>query len=411
MAVENISSELISGDGSSPVAWNPLQPELVTDPYPIYQQLREADPVHLSPMGAWVLTRHADVSAVLRDPRFGRAGYQDLLLTILGPGPMQHSFSQWMLFVDPPDHTRLRTLVSQAFTPRVIEALRPHIQQLVDRLLDNVEDSHSMDLMAQLAYPLPVMVICEMLGVPDQDRDRFHDWSFALALALDIATVTPAIVEAGNAAAVGLTDYFHDLVRERRRAPREGDLLSGLIAAEEQGDRLTEDELLATCVLLFFAGHETTVNLIGNGVLALLQHPDECSRLRDDPGLIASAIEELLRFDGPVQRTGRVLTQDVSLGGKTLPAGARVVAVIGSANRDPARFPDPDRLNLSRADNRHLAFGAGLHYCLGASLARAEAQLAVNTLLRRLPVIGPNGTPEWRQSALLRGLRSFPVTW
>jgi cytochrome P450 len=411
MATANVSGGSAEGAGSTPVRWDPTLPELVTDPYPLYRRLREEDPIHLSPMGSWVLTRYADAVAVLRDPRFGRAGYRDLTRTYLGLGPMQRSFDRWMLFLDPPDHTRLRTLVSKAFTPRVIEARRSHIRQLVEGLLDEVRDLRSMDLMARLAYPLPVMVICELLGVPDEDRDRFHDWSFALALALDIAAATPAVVEAGNAAAAGLTDYFRDLIRERRRAPRAGELLSELIAAEEQGDRLSEEELLATCVLLLFAGHETTVNLIGNGTLALLRHPDQCARLRAEPDLIQGAVEELLRYDGPVQRTGRVLSEDAELGGTTLPAGARVVVVLGSANRDPARFPDPDRLDVARADNRHLAFGGGMHYCLGAALARAEAQIALETLLRRFPKLELGGAPEWRPSALLRGLQSLPLAW
>jgi cytochrome P450 len=250
-----------------------------------------------------------------------------------------------------------------------------------------------------------------MLGVPAEDHEQFHDWSFALALTLDFPLVTPEIAARGNEAAQGLTEYFRGLVEDRHRHPRQGDLLSALISAEEQGDRLTEDELLATCVLLFFAGHETTVNLIGNGMLALLRHPEERRRLQADPGLIQSAIEELLRFDGPVQRTSRVLTAEVEVGGKILPPGSRVAVVLGSANRDPARFPDPDRLDITRPDNRHLAFGGGMHYCLGVSLARAEAQIAINTLLRRMPGLQLQDEPEWRKTSLLRGLKSFPVAW
>jgi pimeloyl-[acyl-carrier protein] synthase len=389
--------------------FNPFLPEFNADPYPFYHRLRAEDPVHQTPMGFWVLTRYDDVAMTLRDPRFGRRGFDVLLQARFGePG-----IDRAMLFQDPPDHTRLRTLVSKAFTPRVVEGLRTHIQDVVDSLLDRVRDAHAMELIADFAYPLPVTVICEMLGVPTADRDRFRQWSIDIARSLDAIAMPadPEIVERGNAARHALEDYFHALIAERRARPRR-DLLTDLIAAEEQGDRLSEDELMATIMLLFVAGHETTVNLIGNGVLALLRHPDQLRALRDEPSLIESAVEELLRYDGPAQRTGRMPNTDVEIGGKTIAKGALVLAVIGAANRDPAHFTDPDRLDITRADNRHLGFGWGIHFCLGASLARVEAQAAINTLIRRMPGLAlATATPAWREASALRGLTALPVTF
>jgi cytochrome P450 len=394
---------------SPAVEFNPFLPEFIADPYPLYHRLRIEDPVHWSPMGFWVLTRYDDVTMALRDPRFGRAGFDELLRARFG----ESGFDLSMLFRDPPDHTRLRMLVSKAFTPRVVEGLRPRIQQVVDGLLDAVHPARAMNVIADLAYPLPVTVICEMLGVPGGDRARFRQWSEAIARSLDAIAMPgdPEIVERGNAARRALADYFRALIAERRQAPR-ADLLSELIAAEEQGDRLSEPELLATCMLLFVAGHETTVNLIGNGLLALLRHPAELRRLREDPSLVERAVEELLRYDGPAQRTGRMPSVDVEIDGRTIRKGDLLLAVIGAANRDPAHFPEPDRLDLTRGDNHHLAFGWGIHFCLGASLARAEAQLAINTVLRRMPALAlATSAPEWREASALRGLRALPVGW
>jgi pimeloyl-[acyl-carrier protein] synthase len=390
---------------------DPLAPAMIVDPYPTYARLRAAGPVYLDPPGTWFLARHADVQQVLRDPRFGRAGFGAVLDAVFGPGPVQRSFSRFMLFIDPPDHTRLRALVTKAFTPRTVERLRPGIQRTVDCLLDAVVDRGEFDLIADLAYPLPVMVISELLGVPSDDRDRFHDWSAAIAKALDVLTVPrPDIVARSNEAVFGLTEYFRGLVAARRKRPRE-DLLSALVAAEDEGHRLCEEELLATCVLLFFAGHETTVNLIGNGMLALLRHPDQLARLRADRSLIGSAVEELLRYDGPVQRTGRVVLADVEIGGRAIRRGERVSALPGAANRDPARFADPDRLDVARADTHHLAFGGGIHYCLGAALARVEAQIAIDTLIHRLPNLSlRTDAPAWRENLVLRGLTALPLS-
>jgi pimeloyl-[acyl-carrier protein] synthase len=389
--------------------FNPLAPDFIADPYPFYHRLRVEDPVHQSPMGFWVLTRYDDVAGMLRDARFGRKGFDRLFQARFGTAGFDFS----MLFRDPPDHTRLRTLVSKAFTPRVVEQMRSHIQEIVEGLLDAVQPAGAMDLVADFAYPLPVRVICEMLGVPSGDRERFRDWTVDIARSLDaIALPTePEVVERGLAARHALADYFRTLIAERRGHPR-GDLLSELIAAEEQGDRLSEGELMATILLLFMAGHETAVNLIGNGTLALLRHSDQLRRLRDDPSLAPSAVEELLRYDGPAQRTGRICSTPVELAGKPIPEGAVVLGIIGAANRDPAVFPDPDRLDITRSENRHLAFGWGIHFCLGASLARLEGQIALNTVLQRLPRLSlATSTPEWRPGSVLRGLKALPVTF
>lgn len=398
---------------SSEVVFNPLLPEFHADPYPFYRRLREEDPVHQSPLGIWVLTRYDDAVMVLRDPRFGREGMAELLEARLGGGSVRPANTRDMLFRDPPDHTRLRALVSRAFTPRVVEAMRPHIQEIVDGLLDRVEGARGMDVIENLAYPLPVTVICEMLGVPTADQDVFKQWSADIARSLD-AAILPAgseVITRGQEAGDALREYFRSLIAVRRKSPQP-DLLSALIAAEEQGDKLSEPELVATCVLLLIAGHETTVNLIGNGLLALLRHPDQLRALADDPALIQTGVEELLRYDGPVQRTGRMTMADVEIGGRQIPKGSIVAAVIGAANRDPAHFADPERLDVARQENRHIAFGFGIHFCLGAPLARIEGQVAIGTLLRRMPALKlVSDTPEWRESSVLRGLKTLPVTF
>ncbi len=398
---------------SSEVLFDPFLPEFNADPYPFYHRLREADPVHQSPLGFWVLTRYDDCVMVLRDPRFGRAGFEGLLESVYGNTVEQGRLPTSMLFRDPPDHTRLRGLVSRAFTPRVVEGLRPRIQQIVDGLLDRVQGAGRMEVISDLAYPLPVTVISEMLGVPEEDRERIKQWSADIARSLDAIGLPtdPGIVDRGRTGRRAIGDYFRSLIPDRKKRPR-GDLLSLLIEAEEQGDKLSEGELLATCVLLYIAGHETTVNLIGNGLLALLRHPEELERLRDAPSLIQSAVEELLRYDGPVQRTARITNADVELGEQKIPKGSMVVPVIGAANRDPAHFPDPDRLDVSRPDNRHIAFGFGIHFCLGAPLARLEGQITLGTLLHRLPRLAlSTERPEWRESQVLRGLKALPVSF
>jgi pimeloyl-[acyl-carrier protein] synthase len=400
---------MISSPAMAGVTFNPMDPAFVADPYPIYRQLRTEDPVHHSPMGFWVLTRYDDVVAALRDPRLAKEAIAAFVAARFGaPVPIT---GLSMLDRDPPDHTRLRSLVSKAFTPRVVEGLRPRVQQIVDGLIARAREKGSMDLIEEFAYPIPVNVICEMLGVPVEDHERFKGWSLDIARGLDSILLPPdsEVPKRSVASRTALAEYFRELIAKRRASPR-ADLLSGLIAAEEAGDKLSENELLATCILLLIAGHETTVNLIGNGTLALLRHPDQLRRLRDNPALIGTAVEELLRFDGPVQRTARIPSEDVVIDGRTIAKGEMVMPFIGAADRDPVQFPDPDRLDIGRTDNRHIAFGWGIHFCLGAPLARVEGQIAINTLVQRLPKLAlATDTPRFRESLTLRGLASLPV--
>jgi len=394
------------------VSFNPMDPEFVADPYPTYRRLRDDDPVHQSPLGFWVLTRYDDVVAALRDPRLAKEAIAAFVAARLGTTPSAGTTLS-MLDRDPPDHTRLRGLVSKAFTPRVVEGLRPRIQSIVDGLLARVARARSMDLIEDFAYPIPVVVICEMLGVPVEDHERFKGWGLDLARGLDAVLLPPdsGVAERSLAARRALAEYFRGLIATRRASPR-GDLLSALIAAEEAGDKLNEDELLATCILLLIAGHETTVNLIGNGTLALLRHPEQLRRLREEPGLIGTAVEELLRYDGPVQRTARIPSMDLTIGGREIRKGEMVMPFIGAADRDPAQFADPDRLDIGRSENRHIAFGWGIHFCLGAPLARVEGQIALNTLVQKLPELAlATDRPEYRQSLTLRGLKTLPVTF
>lgn len=404
MAEDDLAAAL-AGAGLS----SPMLPENRTDPYPIYDFIREREPVHHAPDGSWVLTRYDHSAALLRDPRFST---NPARLTE-GPdpasmGPIRQVGSSLMMFLDPPDHTRLRSLVSQAFTPRMVESLRPRIQALVDELLDAVVEKGEMDVLADLAYPLPTVVICEMLGVPPEDREKFKAWSADASRLLD-GYLDKEATDRGMVAGMYLFQYFTDLVADRRRHPRQ-DLLSALLAAEAGGDRLTHAELMSTATLLFVAGFETTMNLVGNGTLALLRHPDQLARLRDDPGLVRTGVEELLRYDGPVHVTARIATEDLDIGGFRIGEGEQVVAMLGAAGRDPAQFPEPHRLDVSRSPNRHLAFGGGPHFCLGAALARLEAQLAFGTMLRRLPDMElVTVAPTYRDHFVIRGVTELRV--
>jgi cytochrome P450 len=314
------------------------------------------------------------------------------------------------LLKDPPDHTRLRNLVFKAFTPRMVEQLRNTIQAITDRLLDEVQEKGELDLMAALAYPLPVTVIAEMLGIPRDDQDQFHDWSNALARSLDLTDDTAVYDEASQAAA-DFTDYLADLAEQRRRQPQ-NDLLSALVAVEDEGEHLTANELYATSSLLFVAGHETTINLIGNGMLALLRHPDQLALLRENSGLMKTAVEELLRYDSPVQMTSRMALADIEYKEHTFKRGMQVAFLLGAANHDPERFEKPSQLDITRQKNQHLSFGGGIHYCLGAPLARLEGEIALTTLLRRMPNLQlATEAPEHGDNYLLRGLKSLPLTF
>ena len=390
---------------------SPMLPENRSDPYPTYAFIRRHEPVHHAPDGTWVLTRYDHSAAILRDPRFSSSPAK------LGEdfdwskeSPVRQVGSNLMMFLDPPDHTRLRGLVGQAFTARRMEALQARIRQLVDDLLDDVVErgDGQIDVLGDLAYPLPTVVICEMLGVPLDDRERFKGWaaggSRLLDGYLDQTTMTEAMV-----AGMELFRYMTDLVDDRRRHLG-SDLLSALITAEESGDRLTHGELLTTVTLLFVAGFETTMNLVGNGTLALLRNPDQMARLRHDPALVRPGVEELMRYDGPVHITARIATTDVEIGGRAIRPGEQVVVSLAAANRDPEQFPDPDRLDVSRSPNRHLGLGAGPHFCLGAALARIEAQAAFGALLRRFPHLElATEQPTYRDHFVIRGLTDLKV--
>jgi cytochrome P450 len=404
-------------------------PQRRRNPFPAYRRLRQVGPVTNTPFGVWLASGHDVVTTAFRHPHLGsNEGEADVallegkllnrLLSRLGSGgdrqggPFVELFREVMLFRDPPDHTRLRSLVSKAFTPRTAEALTGRVAEIVDELLAAVADRRQMDLMADLAYPLPARVICELIGVPIEDQELFVRHSPALATGLDPSPMRNAsVLQAADEAATVLADYLGVLIEKRRSEPAD-DLLSRLIAAEEEGDRLSRQELIATCLLLLIAGHETTANLIGNGVVALFDHPEQAARLRDDPELDRPAVEEMMRYDGPIQMTQRIALEEIELGGVTIPKGGMIVLLPGAANRDPAVFDDPDHLDLGRHPNPHVGFGGGIHFCIGAPLARMEARIAVPTILRRYPNLRLlTERPEWRPSFTIRGLKALPVAW
>ncbi len=402
---------------------DPLDPGIIANPYPHYQQLRDRDPVHWNePLQSWTLTRYADVLEALRDRRLSSDRMSGFIRL---PEPMQETmapilriFNNMMLMSDPPSHTRLRSLANKAFTPRVIEGMRSHIQAIVDQLLDVVAQAGRMDVITDLAYPLPTRIICEMLGVATEDQDQFKSWTDDLAAFLGDSRRITEHVEVAQRSVLEMIEYLRRIINECRQNPRD-DLISALVAAEEQGDRFSEEELFSMFVLLQLGGHETTTNLIGNGLLALLQNPREMQKLRDNPSLIESAIEELLRYHSPIQSTGRAALEDLEIGGKQISKGQPVATYLGAANRDPAQFPNPDRLDITRQENRHLAFAFGPHFCLGAALARMEGQIAIGTLLRRTeqlrlePPLSEGQLEDfpWRQNPGFRGLESLPVTF
>jgi cytochrome P450 len=404
-------------------AFDFTRPAFRRDPYATYRALRESAPLHCV-QGAigrfWVLTRHADVTAVLRDPRMSVERVARLAPAPLAPGTDPESlhplaralrvFSRVMLFRDPPDHTRLRGLVGRAFTPRMVEALRPRIAALVHELLAPLADGAAFDVVTELAEPLPILVIAELLGLPAGDRQDLKRWSDDLAALLDGSIALQHLGPASQSA-VEVLAYLREQLAARRRSPRE-DLISAMLAARDRDENLDDDEILATTLLVMGAGHETTTNLIGNAVLALLRHPDQLARLRREPGLGPAAVEEFLRFDSPVQATARVARTPIELHGRTIPAGEEIGLLLGAANRDPDAFPEPDRFDVGRGDARHLSFGHGVHFCLGANLARLEAELAVAGLLARAPRLAAaasDDTLEWRPGWLLRGLLRLPV--
>jgi len=396
--------------------FNPLSPDFIADPYPFYHRLRAIDPMHLSPRGFHVASRHADITSILRDKRFGK-DFVGRMTRRYGPQileePVYRSMSRWMLQQDPPDHGRLRGLVVRAFTAQRVEDMRPRIQQIVDKIIDRVEPRGHMDLIADFAFRLPVTVICEMLGIPDEHLEPLLTSSRGSGRLLDPAPLTKDEINQHNAFNLASAEYFRSLFELRRRQPG-SDLTTQLVQAEEDGSKLSNEELTANIMLLFGAGHETTVNLIGNGLLALHRHPDQLRLLTSDPWRAANAVDELLRYDSSVQVTGRTTLEDVDdIGGIPLAKGQSVLCLLGAANRDPAIYPNPDRLDITRTNIRPLSFGGGIHYCLGAQLARIECEIAIGTLLRRLPNLRLDDTdhPDWRQTFVLRGLNKLPASW
>jgi cytochrome P450 len=388
------------------------------NPYPAYAAMRARAPAfHCEAWGTWVVARYADVSAAFRDRRFSsaRAG---AFASRLSPemrerlAPLVRNLASWALLTDDPDHARLRGLVNRAFTPRVVEKLRPAIVELAALLVDDAlrgEREGALDVLHDLAEPLPVLVIGDLLGLPREDRRLLKKWSDALAAFLGAVRASPAQIQEALAGVVEMEAYFRDVLAARRKNPGD-DLISTLLVAEDKGAILSEQELVSTCSMVLFGGHETTTNLIANGVFALLRHPGELARLRADAGLLETAVEELLRFESPVQRMGRITLEDVDVSGVTIPAGSRVFLVLGAAHRDADAFPDPDRLDVAREENRHLALGLGAHYCVGASLGRAEARAAFAELLRRFRTIELRGPePAWMDNATIRGLDALPI--
>lgn len=395
-----------------------FDPASRADPYPVYRRLRDHAPIYRGPAGIWILSRYADVTAVLRDQRFGydepRAPHSRALLVqkdhaglLLGAdGRSVSSF----LTQNPPQHTRLRKFVAPVFTARSVARLAPRITEIVDVLLDVALDTGEVDFVESFAAPLPFTVLCELLGVPAADRHLAESWSHTLARGLDPEFLLPQDkVEQRVQALLEAAAYFHELAAERRRRPG-ADLLSTLVAAQDKSDPLTQAELLSTCILLLVAGHESTASLLAGGLLALLNHPDQLARLYAEPDLAAGAVEELLRYDPPPQLVFRTALTDVTLGETRIPAGAMTISLLGAANRDPAAFPDPDRLDLTRTGPKQLGFSHGIHVCLGAPLARLEATIALRRLMERTSTLALTGRPQWKPNIGLRGLETLPVT-
>lgn len=393
-------------------------PEVRANPYPFYTQLRSQDPVHWDEaMGFWVLTRYADIASVYADARFSRAqglrrGFERLPEAEQRIAePVYHSFSKTMFYSDPPYHTRLRGLVNNAFTPNAVEQMRPHVQRMVDSLLDAVQTQGEMDAIHDLAHPLPILVISQMLGLPAEERGRFKQWSDDLFAILGSVPHAPESMERASRSLAELTDYLTTLSHSRRQQPQ-NDLISALVGVVEKGQRLTQEELIANVTILLSAGHETTSNLIGNGLLALLRNPDQMQKLRDHPKLVPSAVEEMMRYDNPVQIAYRSAAADVEIGGKYMRKGQLVNSVLAAGNRDPERFSEPDQFDISRDEGRQLGFGLGIHFCIGAPLVRLEAQIAFSTILRRFPELHlATENLEWQEHPIFRGVKSLPLTF
>jgi cytochrome P450 len=392
--------------------------EILQDPYPTYARLHEEGPLHYLDVGGkwavWSIFSHSECSSIAKDPRLSAKRAQQMILPL--PFSRQAEFAEltrmlglWLIFMDPPEHTRLRKLLNKGFSPAAIEALRPQVEAMVDRMLQPMKPGSEVDLMREFANPMPVRIISEMLGVPQILHEKFLNWSRAIAQFRGSPGPTVEQATGAQNALIELTNFFRGTVAERRRN-KGNDLISLLIDIEEDGEVLTEEELYAQCIALLFAGHETTRNLIGNGMYTLLQHPKETAELREKPELIRSAVEELLRFESPVQFTARVLKEDIEVCGQSVPKRGTILCMLGAANRDPKQFKEPNQLNLKRLNNQHLAFSAGPHFCIGSQLARLEGQVALLNLVQRFPEMQLTGPrPEWASTFGLRGLKSLSV--
>jgi len=389
-----------------------LDPEVLANPYPLFRRLRSEDPVHWDAfLHTWVVTRYVDVLEVLHNFSAERTHTPEKLeaMGLAQISPLAQLMVKQMLFMDPPGHTRLRSLAAHAFSPARVAVLRTHIREIVNRLLDAVQAKGQMDVIADLGDPLPAIVTAEMLGVPLEDRHQLKAWSTNFAEMLGNFQHNPEHAARMLRTVQDMTAYFHDRIRELKNIPRDG-LVHSLMTAEIDGDRLTEEEVVANSIVTMVGGLETTTNLIGNGVLTLLRNPGELKRLQEDVSLIPSAVEEMLRYESPSQHTGRLAPEDVEWEGKVIRKGQAVMAVMAAANRDPERFPDPDRFDVARTDNRHLAFGYAAHFCFGAALARVEGQEAFEAMVRRLPGLELQPGPlTWRNNLGLRGMTALPV--
>lgn len=386
---------------------NPIDPDFRRNPYPYLKRLRDYDPVNETPIGVFRLTRYDDVVRMLKEVP---SGVRMADGTIFGGINLPGGPSEFILRQDPPDHTRLRKLMNQAFRPRAVEALRARVVKLVDELLDDAAARGEMDVIADLALPVPSTVICEMMGVPLSDRDQFTDWTASATHLLAAAMAPPDVLERGFAAAVSLANYFTALIDERRKHLTD-DILSDLIRAEEEGERLSHSELVSQSIGLLIAGFETTIGLIGNGVLALVRHPDQLAKLQAQPALIASAVDECLRYDGPIPLTIRVTREDTRFGDKVIPCDRPVMCMLSGANHDPKHFPDPDRFDITRKADHHLAFGGGVHFCLGAHLARLEAQIAIGGLVQRFRNFHLRSQDLVLGRSLFRVLAELPISF
>lgn len=391
-----------------------LDPEVLANPYPLFRRLRTEDPVHWDPyLHTWVVTRYSDVMEVLHTFSAERTHTPEKLqrVGLSEMAPVAQLMVKQMLFMDPPQHTRLRKLASHAFTPGRVAILRHHIKDIVARLLDQVQKAGRMDVIVDLAEPLPAIVTAEMLGVPVEDWARLKSWTADFAEMLGNFQHNPDRASKMLRTVQEMSTYFYDAVRQQRTSPRDG-LVHSLMIAEVDGDHLTDEEVVATCIVTMVGGQETTTNLIGNGVITLLRNPEELRRLQADPSLLPSAVEEMLRYESPSQHTGRLAPEDRELGGKLIRAHQAVMAVMAAGNRDPERFPDPDRFDIQRENNRHLAFGWAAHFCFGAALARIEGQEAFAAILERLPDLRLEPGPlTWRNNSGLRGVTHLPVSF